>query len=148
MRCGCKNLKKDWRCQDALTAYRMAGQDPKDITKSQFGVSLIPCNEECRSKIRVVDPEPHLRKVKVTQSAVVDAEKVPKRRKRREKVQESRHVSKFQAIKRTMWTCFLLLVVSLAIFAIAYYGYKGIYWLSDWMNKIEEKQQRRRYPRV
>lgn len=66
-RCGCNNLKKDWRCQDALTAYRKAGRDPKDITKSQFGIGLIPCNEECRSKVKVVEPVPHLRKAKVTQ---------------------------------------------------------------------------------
>ncbi|ONK67921.1 uncharacterized protein A4U43_C05F5220 [Asparagus officinalis] len=148
VRCGCNNLKKDWICQDAINAYKKAGRDPKDITKTQFGVGLLACNEDCRSKIKVVDSEPQLRKAKVTQSVVVDAEKVPKRRKRREKVRDIRNASKFQAIKQTVWRYFLLLLICLVISAIAYYGYKGIFLLSDWMNKIEEKQQRRRYPRV
>lgn len=67
VRCRCNNLKKDWLCQDAINAYHKAGRDPKDITKTQFGVGLLACNEDCRSKIKVVDSEPQLRKAKVTQ---------------------------------------------------------------------------------
>lgn len=44
----------------------------------------------------------------------------------------------------------LLLVVTLVVIlmAAAYFGYKGLMWLSDWMNEVEERQQsqRRRYP--
>ena len=33
--------------------------------------------------------------------------------------------------------------------AVSYYGYKGILWLSDWMNEVEEQRQKsRRYPRI
>lgn len=148
VRCSCNNLKKEWLCQDALTAYRKAGRDAKDITKTQFGVGLLTCNEECRSKIKVADSEIQLRKTKVTQSPVVDTEKVPKRRKRREKTQEIERVSKFQVIKRIAGKCFLLLLIFLGILGIAYYGSKGIYWLSDWMNEIEMRQQRKTYPRL
>lgn len=67
MRCGCHNLKKEWLCQDVLTAYRKAGRDPKDIIKSQFGVGLLPCNEDCKSKVKIVESEMQLRKTKVTE---------------------------------------------------------------------------------
>lgn len=41
----------------------------------------------------------------------------------------------------------VLLVIAVVIIASAYFGYKGIMWLSDWMNEIEARQ-RRSYPRI
>jgi NF-X1-type zinc finger protein NFXL1 len=41
----------------------------------------------------------------------------------------------------------VMLVAMLA--AVSYYGYKGLLWLSDWMNEVEEQRQKsRRYPRI
>ncbi|GAB4837396.1 hypothetical protein Ancab_002269 [Ancistrocladus abbreviatus] len=52
---GC--LKKVWLCQDVQAAYRKSGSNPKDVLKSQFGVGLLPCNLDCKTKIRVVESE-------------------------------------------------------------------------------------------
>lgn len=45
----------------------------------------------------------------------------------------------------------LLVIVTLVVtlMAAAYFGYKGLMWLSDWMNEVEEQQRhRRRHPRI
>ncbi|KAI3939092.1 hypothetical protein MKX01_001960 [Papaver californicum] len=54
VRCRCQNLKKEWLCQDVQAAYITSGCDPKDISKSQFGIGL-----------KVVDSGLQLRKSKV-----------------------------------------------------------------------------------
>jgi hypothetical protein len=51
-------------CQEVQAAYHKAGSDPKDISKSHFGLGLLPCNSGCKSKAQVVDQELHLRKSK------------------------------------------------------------------------------------
>ncbi|CAK9171785.1 unnamed protein product, partial [Ilex paraguariensis] len=67
VRCGCQNLKKEWLCQDVQAAYRNTGYDPKDISKSNYGLSLLPCNSDCKSKVKVPDSELLLRKSKVVE---------------------------------------------------------------------------------
>ena len=64
VRCSCQTLKKEWLCQDVQAAYWKAGRDPKDISKSQFGSGLLPCNSDCKSKAQIIDQELHLRKSK------------------------------------------------------------------------------------
>jgi hypothetical protein len=63
VRCACSTLKKEWVCQDVLKEYRRSGRDPKEVPKGQFGVGLIPCGGDCAKKVKVSDPELHLRKV-------------------------------------------------------------------------------------
>lgn len=55
-------MKREWLCQDVVKAYRNAGRDPKDVSKTQFGVGLLPCGVDCKRKVKVVDSELHLRK--------------------------------------------------------------------------------------
>lgn len=64
VRCQCQTLKKEWPCQDVQAAYQNSGRDPKDISKNHFGIGLLPCNSDCKSKVKVVDQELHLRKSK------------------------------------------------------------------------------------
>ena len=65
VRCKCQTLKKEWICQDVQAAYRDTGYDPKDISKNQFGLGLLPCNSDCKSKIQEVDSALQLHKPKV-----------------------------------------------------------------------------------
>lgn len=67
VRCGCQTLKKEWLCQDVQAAYHKAGREPKDIAKNQFGVGLLPCNSDCRSKIQTVQAELQSRKPNVSE---------------------------------------------------------------------------------
>lgn len=48
------------------------------------------------------------------------------------------------ALRRTV----LFVTLLLALAAAMYYGYKGLLWLSDWMNEAEVQRQRRRNPRI
>jgi NF-X1-type zinc finger protein NFXL1 len=104
---------------------------------------------------------------------------VPKRRKRRQRVQEGKQMSRLQVcyfLKGKKWallsskfpficlltatvpykqkilatTKWVLLIVTLVVvlIAIATYGCKGLMWLSDWMNEVEEQRQRRAFRRV
>lgn len=102
---------------------------------------------------------------------------VPKRKRRRQQVQEGKQISRLQVCyfskgkKMSSFKCpficsltesvlykqkivaamkWLLLIVTLVVvlIAIANYGYKGLMWLSDWMNEVEEQRQRRTYRRV
>jgi len=43
------------------------GCHPKDTPKNQFGIGLIPCNSDCKSKVQVVESELQLRKSRVTE---------------------------------------------------------------------------------
>ncbi|CAL5343649.1 unnamed protein product [Camellia sinensis] len=76
-----------------------------------------------------------------------DAENyVPKRRKRRERAKEAKQISRLQKFTAAMWRLLLFVTLVLALIAATYYGYKGLLWLSDWMNEVEVQRQRRRYP--
>ncbi|EYU20009.1 hypothetical protein MIMGU_mgv1a0016062mg, partial [Erythranthe guttata] len=46
------------------------------------------------------------------------------------------------AVKKVM----LVIVIVVIVIASAYLGYKGLVWLSDWMNE-NEARQRRKYSR-
>ncbi|BAT86437.1 NF-X1-type zinc finger protein [Vigna angularis] len=147
VRCKCQTLKKEWVCQDVQAAYHLMGCHPRDTPKNQFGIGLIPCNSDCKSKVQVVESELQLRKSRVTEVQDQDAEKsVRKRRKRRERVLESKETSKLQKIisgaKRFLLFVFILII----LVAATYYCYKGLLRLSDWMNEVDE--QRQRYSRI
>ncbi|KAI3840536.1 hypothetical protein MKW92_010485 [Papaver armeniacum] len=123
VRCRCQNLKKEWLCQDVQAAYISTGCDPKDISKVSLGLS------------KVTDAEP----------------KVPKRRKRRDQVQvlqEATQVSRLQKIIATARWFFICIFILVALVAAAYYGYKGLLWLSDWMNEVEERRPHKRFPNI
>lgn len=60
-------MKKEWLCHDVQAAYLNVSCDPKDVSKNQFGLGLLPCNSECKSKVKVVDSELQLRKPKVVE---------------------------------------------------------------------------------
>ena len=66
VRCACNMLKQEWICQYVLKEYRNSGRDPKEVPKSQFGAGLIACGEDCKKKVKVPDPELHLRKSQET----------------------------------------------------------------------------------
>ncbi|KAG5125391.1 hypothetical protein JHK82_032128 [Glycine max] len=147
VRCKCHTLKKEWVCQDVQAAYHLAGCHPRDIPKNQFGIGLIPCNSDCNSKVQVVESELQLRKTRVTEVQEPDVEKsVRKRRKRREQVLESKETSKLQKIISRMKRLLLFVFILVILLAATYYGYKGLLWLNDWMNEVDERRQR--YSRI
>lgn len=147
VRCGCQTLKKEWLCHDVQAAYRSASRDLKDISKNQYGLGLLPCNSGCRSKVKVVDTELQHRKSTVLKDKEADAENyVPKRRKRRERAKEAKQISRLQKFTSAVRRLLLFVTLVLALIAATYYGYKGLLWLSDWMNEVEVQRQRRRYP--
>lgn len=150
VRCQCQTLKKEMPCQEVQAAYHKAGSDPKDISKSHFGLGLLPCNSGCKSKAQVVDQELHLRKSKDLEEKVPATEiHPPKRRKRREHLQETKKTSQLQKIAATMKWLLVIVTLMVTMVAAAYFGYKGLIWLSDWMNEVEEQQRhRRRHPRI
>lgn len=106
---------------------------------------------------------------------LVEVPNVPRRKRRRERVQEVRHVSKFlvsshypatdiiftniekknlfsissflyllQILKATIQRGIIIVLIVATIFVSAYYGRKGIFWLSDRMNEVDEQRLRRR----
>lgn len=145
VRCACNTLKKEWICQDVLKEYRQSGRDPKQIPKNQYAVGLLACGEDCVKKVKAADSELHLRKIQEIKTPAVEVENVPKRRKRRNRGQESVESSKFQEIKAVALK--FLLVIFLCIIAVAglYLLWKGVYRLSDWMNEMEEQRARQRH---
>ncbi|MQL88742.1 hypothetical protein Taro_021316 [Colocasia esculenta] len=145
VRCACNNLRKEWVCQDAQDALCNMGRDPKDIPRSQFGLGILPCNSDCASKLKIVESELLPRKPKVTEEKITNDDHVPKRRKRRERIKENSQISRFQAIRETMWKFLLLIFIVTLTLAIMYYGYKGLFYLSDWMNEIESRRQQAKH---
>ncbi|WOK93733.1 hypothetical protein Cni_G02433 [Canna indica] len=145
VRCACNNMKKEWPCQEVWKAYRSAGRDPKDIPKNQFGVGVLACSIECANKVKALESELRLRKNNVTKKEpVVEVANVPKHKRRRERIQEVNHDSKFQIIMATMRRVLIIIMIFMVIIACVYYGYKGLFWLSDWMNEMEEQKLNRR----
>ncbi|KAJ8769421.1 hypothetical protein K2173_002911 [Erythroxylum novogranatense] len=148
VRCQCQALKKEWLCKEVQANYRKKGCDPKDLSKNQFGLGLLPCVSECRNKVQVVDQELHIRKSKDLEEKASHTEKNrPKRRKRRERVQERTQISRLQKAAAYVKWLLLMVAIVLALLVATYFGYKGLVWLSDWMNEVDEQRLRRRYPR-
>ncbi|GJW81117.1 hypothetical protein Tco_0145092 [Tanacetum coccineum] len=94
VRCGCQTLKKDWPCHQVQAAYHNSGRDLKDLTKNQFGLGLLECNSDCKSKIKKkeLDVENSVRKCN----------------RRKDKVEEDDQRSSFQ-VQRTKDVCDALL---------------------------------------
>ncbi|XP_022134192.1 NF-X1-type zinc finger protein NFXL2 [Momordica charantia] len=148
VRCGCQTLKKEWLCKDVQAAYRKATRDPKDIPKTQYGYGLLPCGSDCKSKVQAVESELSHRKPEVVGAKELDTKKqVPKRKRRRDSVQEVEQISRLQKFFAALKYILLLVVLLIAVVSISSYGYKGLLWLNDWMNEAE-KQRQRRYPRI
>lgn len=136
-------MKKEWVCQDVQAAYHRDGCHPKDIPKNKFGNGLIPCNSDCKSKVQVVESELQLRKPRVTEVQEPDTEKsVRKRRRRRERVLESNETTKLQKIISRTKQLLLFVFILVILLAATHYGYKGLLWLNDWMNEVDERRQR------
>nr|GMC95946.1 NF-X1-type zinc finger protein NFXL2 [Ipomoea batatas] len=147
IRCGCQTLKKEMLCKDVQAMYRLNGCDPKDISKSQFGLGLLPCNADCKSKVRVAESELQLRKPKPPEEKEPDAKSnTTKRRRRRDRVQEDRKTSRLKSLITAIWRVLLFVAITVTLLISAYYGYKGLMWLSDRMNEAETQRQGR-YPR-
>ncbi|OMO50111.1 Zinc finger, NF-X1-type [Corchorus capsularis] len=148
VRCKCQTLKKEWVCQDVQAAYRDTGCDPKDITKNQFGLGLLPCNSDCKSKVQEVESALKLRKPEVLEKKEPENEKHgPKRRKRRNRTQEGNQETRLQKFVATMKRLLLFIIIVVAVIAVTYFGYKGLLRLSDWMNEVDVQRQKRRHPR-
>ncbi|XP_021904144.1 NF-X1-type zinc finger protein NFXL2 isoform X2 [Carica papaya] len=144
VRCKCQTLKKEWVCQDVQAAYRNAGYDPKDISKNQFGLGLLPCNSDCKSKIQAVESVLQLRKSKEIEVETAIEKNAPKRRRRRDRTQEAKQASKLEKLVGTVKRLLLWLTLVAVVIAAMYYGYNGLLWLSDWMNEVDGRRQRRR----
>ncbi|XVE52495.1 hypothetical protein DITRI_Ditri02bG0126600 [Diplodiscus trichospermus] len=146
VRCKCQTLKKEWICQDVQSAYRDTGYDPKDISKNQFGLGLLPCNSDCKSKVQEVDSALQLRKLKGLEKKEPENENPgPKRRKRRQRIQEGKKVSRLQKVVAAMKRLLLFIIIVAAVIAATCYGYKGLLRLSDWMNEVEVQRAKRRH---
>ncbi|KAL3837753.1 hypothetical protein ACJIZ3_022344 [Penstemon smallii] len=148
VRCKCQTLKKEWLCKDVQIAYQSVGSDSKDVTKNQYGLGLLPCDSNCKSKMKVPDAELHFRPSKAQEEKELDKANVTKRRKRRQRVHENESISRFQKIVTAIKRGLLLLIIVVIIVGSAYFGYKGLLWLSDWMNEYETRQRRSRYSRI
>ncbi|KAL0888549.1 hypothetical protein Bca101_012532 [Brassica carinata] len=151
VRCKCLTLKKEWLCKDVQAAHRATGSDPKDVKKNQFGVGLLPCDSICKSKLQMAESVLQQRNVK----EIEEKEEQPsgknatKRRKRRERGQDIKETSRLQKLTVATKKVVMLVMLIATLVAVSYYGYKGILWLSDWMNEVEEQRQKsRRYPRI
>lgn len=148
VRCGCQTLKKEWQCQDVQVAYHKVGSDPKDISRNHFGLGLLPCNSECKSKVKVVDSELQFRKSNVSERKEIEPN-VEKSKRRKRRVQQTKEISRLQKIIFFIKKTLLLAVIVVTLIGATYYGYKGLLLLSDWMNRIDQQRQmQRRYPQV
>lgn len=57
-------MKKELVCKDVQAAYRSNGTDPKDVSRNQYGLGILPCNSDCRSKVKAAEGELQHRKLK------------------------------------------------------------------------------------
>nr|GFB58313.1 NF-X1-type zinc finger protein NFXL2 [Tanacetum cinerariifolium] len=113
------------------------------------GLGLLECNSDCKSKIKVDDSELHLRKPKAPEKKEPDVENyVRKRKRRKDKLQEDHQISSFQKIMGILRMILLFVMIVVSLIAMAFFGYKGLMWLNDWMNQVETQRQRKRYPRI
>ncbi|KAF3561509.1 hypothetical protein DY000_02019717 [Brassica cretica] len=65
VRCKCLTLKKEWLCKDVQAAHRANSSDPKDVVpKNQFGVGLLPCDSNCKTKQQMAESVLQQRNVK------------------------------------------------------------------------------------
>lgn len=136
-------------CQDLQAAYRKSGRDPKDIPKTQFGLGLLPCDSSCKSRAQTVESELQQRKPSASEKKETEnGPHVSKRRRRRERVQETTQVPMLQKLMTGLWRFVLAVILLVALVAVAYYGYKGLLALSDWMNEVEEHRERRKYRHI
>ncbi|KAK4273709.1 hypothetical protein QN277_017050 [Acacia crassicarpa] len=149
VRCKCQTLKKEWLCQDVQAAYHRDGCHPRDIPKNHFGIGLIPCNSDCKSKVQVFESELQLRKSQVTEKekAPEAGKPLPKRKRRRERIQEPSQSTKLQKIAATTKRLLLFVFLFVGLLAAVYYGYESLLWLNDWMNEVDERRHRR-YSRI
>ncbi|GER50962.1 NF-X1-type zinc finger protein NFXL1 [Striga asiatica] len=149
VRCGCQTLKKEWICRDVQAAYRDSGCDSKDIPKNQYGLGLLPCDNECKSKKKALEEaQLHFRQPKPQEDKESDdANTVKKRRRRKQRIHEEQNISKVQKIIAVTKRVLLILIIAVIVIACAYFGYGGLMWLSDWMNEYESRQ-RRRFSRI
>lgn len=59
-------------------------------------------------------------------------------------INESTRVQKIVGVAKKV---LLIIVIAVIVIASSYFGYKGLMWLSDWMNEYETRQ-RRIYSRI
>lgn len=52
-----------------------------------------------------------------------------------------------QKVAATVKQLLLVVILAVAVIAALFYGYKGLLWLSDWMNEVDDQRQRR-YRRI
>jgi len=52
-----------------------------------------------------------------------------------------------QEVKTYALRVLLIILLSIIVAAGLYLLWKGIFWLSDWMNEMEEQRARQRHPR-
>ncbi|XP_051138149.1 NF-X1-type zinc finger protein NFXL2 [Andrographis paniculata] len=144
VRCACLTLKKEWLCEAVQAAYRSMGTDPKDIPKNRYGAELLPCDSECKSRVKASDAQLHLRQSRPKEEKEPDkAANVLRRRRRKQRVQEEGRSSQVQKIVAVIQRILIVLLICVVTIASAYLGYKGLMRLSDWMNENEARQQRR-----
>nr|AAW22876.1 unknown [Solanum lycopersicum] len=145
VRCGCQSFKKELLCKDVQAAYRSSGTDPKDVSRNQYGLGLLPCNSDCRSKMKASEAELQHRKSKAPEEKEPETkDNATKRRRRRVRVLEDEKTSTLQQSIVAGIRRFLLFVITIiALIASVYLGYKGLQWLSERMNEAEIQRQRR-----
>eukprot|EP01018_Ginkgo_biloba_P000730 Gb_02007 [translate_table: standard] len=148
VRCSCQRLKKEWFCRDVQAAYLNANYSFKEGTRGVFGLGLLPCNQECTRSLeqKSVSSELQQRKLLLSEDKVEQVGLVPKRRRRHEQMQAKGQNLKFQEMvtKASKWIVLALLM--LLFVGATYYGYKGLFRLSDWMNELEERRPKKRLP--
>ncbi|KAH0861509.1 hypothetical protein HID58_089770 [Brassica napus] len=131
--------------------HRANSSDPKDVVpKNQFGVGLLPCDSNCKTKQQMAESVLQQRNVKeIEEKEEPSGKNATKRRKRRERGQDIKETSRLQKLSVAAKKVVMLVMLIAVLVAVSYYGYKGILWLSDWMNEVEEQRQKsRRYPRI
>ncbi|KAM7272032.1 hypothetical protein ACFE04_031246 [Oxalis oulophora] len=143
VRCKCQTLKKEWLCKDVQSAYRDAGSDLSAVSKSHFGLGLLPCNAECERKVQAAESVLKSRKPKVKEEKETQTdETLLKRKKRRERVQQTEQVPTFQKFIATAKLVAIILAIVLALIGGTYFCYKGLLKLNDWMNALDEQRQK------
>ncbi|KAG5599858.1 hypothetical protein H5410_031228 [Solanum commersonii] len=143
VRCGCQSLKKELLCKDVQAAYRSSGTDPKDVSRNQYGLGILPCNSDCRSKVKASEAELQHRKSKAPEEKEPETKDNAKRRRRRVRALEDEKTSTLQRIVAGIRIFLLFVITITALIASVYLGYKGLQWLSERMNEAETQRQRR-----
>ncbi|KAI5070208.1 hypothetical protein GOP47_0014551 [Adiantum capillus-veneris] len=140
--CKCQRLKKEWFCSDVQKA---SAKSRLPHLRGPIGVGLLSCDEECLKLAEEQKARDEMEGLRQRTAQVIEdpPKKVGKRRRHYASDVYVKHSKMREISTRILKWCMLVLVIILVAAGI-YFGKRGLYALSDWMNEREARRPQRK----